>query len=79
MTVAATTHLTASPPHRLTAAAPQVRTKFDGQERFQHAISPLTGEDTPLRESSYDLLKTAATRCAFRRLYNELDRDALQV
>ena len=56
-----------------------MRTKFDGQERFQHAISPLTGEDTPLRESSYDLLKTAATRCAFRRLYNELDRDSLQV
>jgi len=58
----------------------EVRNRVDEQERYQHAISPGSpdGEDTPLRAASYDLLKTAATRCAVRRLYRELDKDSLQ-
>jgi len=59
--------------------AEEVRSLVDHQERFEYAITPGSGgEDTPLRASSYDLLKTAATRCAFRRLHSELDRDSLQ-
>lgn len=71
----------ALPPSPLTACASyQVRSLTDEQARFQHAIQPgMTGGDSPLRESSYDLLKTAATRCAARRLFRELDGDLLQV
>ncbi|KAL3904604.1 MAG: hypothetical protein SGPRY_011224 [Prymnesium sp.] len=60
--------------------AEEVRSLTDEQARFQHAIQPgMTGGDSPLRESSFDLLKTAATRCAARRLFRELDGDLLQV
>jgi hypothetical protein len=56
--------------------AEEVRNLIDNEERFQYANAP--DATSPLRSSSFDLLKTASTRCALRRLHNELDRDGLQ-